>query len=202
MKSVMKWSLIVIGALFLVAIGAAIASPEGREGIERGVEDAQATPTEQPTEQPTVAAIAETAEPTERPTPEPTVEPVAGMFEWIAYSEDRLDWIDNEFLPANDEWDTTGDDPYMTAMGAIPLWSAVLSEQTNLSLVDPHPCFADWHEGWSDVVDTLYEGYDVLTDGGIESDLEKIDRGVTLINEGLEAMDVSTAALEQIDCGQ
>ncbi len=196
---ILKWVGIAIGALFLVVLGMTIASPD-EEG--RGVSEASASATETPSEvatpEPTVEPTPEPTEaPTPKPTPEPTPEPTldSGFSEWITYSLDRLTWMENDFIPANSGWDTSGNDPYMMALGAMPLWTATLGEQSSLAFIEPDPCFAEWHTNWAAVVDKLHDGYDVITDGGIESDMSKIESGIATIDVGLELMNESTAAI-------
>lgn len=204
MKTVFKWVLITFGALLVLGLVLSVVSPEGRRGMEEGADEALSEETESP-----AAAVVETPEPTEEATPEPTEEatpeptedPLAGMTEgsmqWLSYSADRYTWVTEEFTPAHENWDTSGDDVFMTAMNSLPIWTAVLSEKTALEFVNPHECFADWHANWVEVVNTYYEGYDVLTDGGIESDMAKIEEGLALIDEANQMMPASTEAMAE-----
>ena len=205
MKRVLKWFLIALGALFLVALGASLASPEGREGLQAGLDAAESTaaipttapptaePSLPPTPEPTPAATPKSLPPL--PTPEPTIA-TTGHAEWVAYSVDRLAWLENEYQPALQAWDTSGDNPFVTAMNAIDIWIALGNEQVALDIVEPHPCFVDWHEKWSEVIDLYYEGYDILTDGGIESDLAKINEGIAITEQANAKLNESNAAME------
>ncbi len=103
MKRVVKWVLIAVGALFLVGLGASLATPDGREGLADGLNNTtrSATAIVDPTPDPTMASTPDpTPDPTPSPTPEPTVS--AGMDEWLAYSTDRVAFIQDGFLPATE----------------------------------------------------------------------------------------------------
>ena len=68
---VLKWVAIAFGALLLLGLLVSLTSPEGREGLERGI-DAASSEEPTPTAEPTLVAV---ATPNLTPTPDPTPEP-------------------------------------------------------------------------------------------------------------------------------
>ena len=199
LKKAVKWVLIAIGVLFILGLVVSLMSPEGRRGIEQGADAAlgstAATATEAPTPEPT-ATPTQAPIPTLKPTPEEAAS--SGVTEWMAYTDDRLAWLEGEFTPAMEAWDTDGPDVFVNAMDAIEVWSAVLAEQTDLAFVDPHPCFEDFHNEWVAIIDLYYEGYDILTDGGIESDVAMIEEGIALIDQANARMDPHTESMADV----
>jgi hypothetical protein len=78
---------------------------------------------------------------------------------------------------------------------SINLWLALGEEVQWIGVHPPKPCYRDLHSGYTDAITTLHHALDLISDGALNRDPDRINQGAETMTTGNRLLNDATALI-------
>jgi len=78
---------------------------------------------------------------------------------------------------------------------SLNLWLALGEEAQWIQVNPPKPCYRDLHSAYTDAITTLHHALDLISDGAIDRDPDRLDQGAETMTTGNRLLSDATALI-------